>query len=145
MEQYKRQDKITTWMVIAKEVSKQSHDSQTQHGTVLVKNNRIIATGYNGFVSGAPDEELPNVRPDKYAHIIHSEINAIINAAKEGISVDGATLVCTGYPCLECTKALIQAGITKWILGGTPHIESIETREIRTWYLSYFKVEVQNI
>lgn len=142
---YQRQDKITTWMNIAKEVAKQSHDSQTQHGAVLIKNNRIVATGYNGFVSGALDDQLPNVRPDKYAHIIHSEINAIINAAKEGISIDGATLICTGYPCLECTKALIQAGITKWILGGVPHIESVEIRKIRTWYLSFFKVEIQNV
>ena len=139
---YSRLDKHETFLEIAKIISKRSHDAQTQHGCVIVKEGRIIGTGFNGFLSKAPDDVLPNIRPEKYAHIIHSEPNAIYNCAKEGVSVKGAIAYIAGMPCLECTKMLIQCEITEWHIGNVGHQSTDKIDELRDWYINYFGVKI---
>lgn len=104
-------------MDIAEAVSAKSHDEQTKVGGVLVKNDTgvIVATGYNGFVRGAPDDVLPKTRPEKYEFMVHCEENIIASAAKNGINVSDCTLVITMSPCQRCLRLMWQAGVTEVI------------------------------
>ena len=83
--------------------------------TLVNKDNRIVSTGYNGSVAGNPHcDEVGHVLRDGHCiATIHAEMNALLYCAKEGISVKGATAYITHFPCLNCAKALIQAGIAK--------------------------------
>lgn len=83
-------------------------------GCVIVNDdNRIVSSGYNGSISSMPhcDEIGHTMRDGHCIATIHAEINALIYCAKEGISVKNCTAYVTHFPCLNCTKALIQAGI----------------------------------
>ena len=91
--------------------SARSHDDQTQCGAVLVKDRRIISTGYNGFVSGIDDSVLPRVRHEKYPFMIHAEANAVYNAAKNCASTLESTCYVTATPCLNCLQMLYQCGV----------------------------------
>lgn len=112
-----RPSKNQNYMDIAETIAERSHDSQTKVGAVLVNNasGAIVATGYNGFVRGAPDDILPTTRPDKYEYIVHAEQNLICNSAKHGISMNNCSLVCTLSPCKLCMRMLLNCGITKVI------------------------------
>lgn len=80
-------------------------------GCVLVKDNRLISMGYNGFLAGTEHRSI--VRYGHEQATIHAEINAITDAAKRGVSIDGAEAYITHYPCLNCFKALASSGIKK--------------------------------
>lgn len=85
-------------------------------GCVLVNSeNRIVSTGYNGSIAGNPhcDEVGHTMRDGHCIATIHAEMNALLYCAKEGISTKGCICYVTHFPCLNCTKALIQAGISK--------------------------------
>ena len=71
--------------------------------------NRIIAAGYNGFLPGAPHESC--VRDNHEMATVHAEQNAISDAARRGVSVNGATAYITHFPCINCAKILAAAGI----------------------------------
>jgi dCMP deaminase len=82
----------------------------------MVKDRRIISTGYNGLPASLSDSlDRYNDRDFKLATIIHAEKNAIFNAAKNGSSSEGATAYVTWPPCSQCASALIQAGVEKVI------------------------------
>lgn len=110
-----RPSKLQNFMDTAKVIAQRSHDAETKVGAVLINNesNAIIATGFNGFVRGAPDDILPNTRPDKYEYILHAEQNLIANCARHGISMNNSTLICTLSPCKLCMRMLLNAGIKK--------------------------------
>lgn len=112
-----RPTKVQNYMDVATTIAQRSHDAETKVGAVLVKNDSgaIIATGFNGFVRGAPDDILPNTRPDKYEYIVHAEQNLICNSAKHGISMNNCSLICTLSPCKLCMRMLLNCGITKVI------------------------------
>lgn len=112
-----RPSKISNYMEIAETVAKRSHDAETKVGSVLIKasNHTLVSTGFNGFVIGAPDDKLPNTRPEKYKYIQHSELNLIANCAKNGISTNDCYVVCTMSPCEQCTRLLVNSGIRKVI------------------------------
>ena len=99
---------------IAHEVSSWSHDPGTKVGCVLVSNKRILSVGYNGFPANISDslERYAN-RDFKLAAVVHSEANAILNAAKNGATTEGSTAYVTFPPCSQCAAALIQAGVSK--------------------------------
>ena len=103
----------TSFLLSAALWSKRSHDSQTQCGAVLVKDKRIISTGYNGFISGIDDSVLPRERPEKYPFMIHAEANAVYNAAKNGVSTVDSDCYVTAVPCLSCLQMLHQCGIKR--------------------------------
>ena len=92
-----------------------SKDPNTQVGACIVsKENKILSMGYNGLPIGCSDDDFPWEREGdelntKYPYTTHSELNAILNY--RGGSLDGATLYVTLFPCNECAKAIIQAGI----------------------------------
>lgn len=119
----KRNDYITWdeyFMGLAIMASKRSKDPSTQVGACIVDgDNNILSLGYNGAPIGYPDDEFPwerkaeDVTNTKYPYVCHSELNAILNAARLGVKLKGGTLYVTLFPCNECTKALIQAGIKK--------------------------------
>lgn len=110
-----RPSKLQTYMDVADVVKARSHDAETQVGAVLVNNKTgaIMATGFNGFVRGANDAQLPNRRPDKHDYMIHAEVNLICNCARHAISTADCTLICTMSPCVDCMRQAFQAGITK--------------------------------
>lgn len=112
-----RPSKNQNYMDIAQTIAARSHDAETKVGAVLVNNSSgaIVATGYNGFVRGAPDSILPNTRPEKYEYILHAEQNLIANSARHGISMNDCTLVCTLSPCKVCMRMLYNCGITEVI------------------------------
>ena len=99
---------------IAREVAGWSKDPGTKVGAVLVSERRIIATGYNGFPQNISDSiERYADREVKLAYTVHAEVNAILNAAKSGATTDSSTLYVTFPPCVRCSSAVIQAGITR--------------------------------
>ncbi|CAK1225251.1 deoxycytidylate deaminase [Fructobacillus evanidus] len=84
-------------------------------GAILVKDHRIIASGYNGAVSGTPHcTEVGDYIVDGHCiRAVHAEQNALMQAASMGIAVEGSEVYVTDVPCVQCTKLLLQAGITK--------------------------------
>ena len=99
---------------IAREVQSWSKDVGTKVGSVLVKDRRIVASGFNGFPANLSDDlERYLDRDFKLSVVIHAEKNAIFNAAKNGTTTEGATIYVTWPPCTQCASALIQAGISE--------------------------------
>lgn len=109
--------------------AKRSKDPNTQVGACIVDGqNRILSTGYNGFPRGCSDDEFPwnrdeGVGETKYPYVVHAELNAILNT--RGKSLAGSRLYVSLFPCNECAKAIIQAGITEVVYlsdkyNGTP-------------------------
>ena len=103
------------FLEMAKLVSSWSKDPSTQVGAIAVKNRTVIAQGYNGFPRGMSDHELYYLnRAIKYKRIVHAEMNAIYNAAENGVSLKNSTIYVIGLPiCHDCAKGLIQAGISR--------------------------------
>lgn len=103
---------------MARLVSEMSKDPSTKIGAVLVKDRRVIATGYNGFPRGIADDERLNDRAVKYELVVHAEMNCLLQAGPEA---DGATLYGFGYaaaPCRNCGKHIIQAGVARVVFSG---------------------------
>ena len=78
-------------------------------GCLLVKENRIISAGYNGFLAGLPHESI--VVNNHEQNTVHAEQNAISDCAKRGVNTNGSTAYITHYPCINCAKILLAAGI----------------------------------
>ena len=109
----KRIDWDQYFMIQAAILASRSTCNRLSVGAVLVRDKRIIAGGYNGSVSGDAHciDEGCYLRDGHCVRTIHAEMNAILQCAKFGISTDGASLYVTDFPCLQCTKSLLQAGI----------------------------------
>ncbi len=95
-------------------------------GAVIVKNKRILTTGYNGAPAGIQScmekgecmrrkLDIPSGTRHELCYAIHAEQNAIIQAAKLGLSIDGATMYCTHQPCVICAKMIVNSGIRRVI------------------------------
>jgi dCMP deaminase len=101
---------------MAQQVSLWSKDRSTKVGAVVVKDRRVVATGYNGFPEGVNDlVEERHGRPAKYLYTEHAERNCVFQAARQGVSLEGATLYLNyaPMPCADCTRAVIQSGIDR--------------------------------
>lgn len=114
----KRKDYISWdeyFMGVSKLSGMRSKDPNTQVGACIVSDdNKILSMGYNGFPNGCDDDNFPWDREGdflntKYAYVTHSELNAILNY--RGGSLEGTKLYVSLFPCNECAKAIIQAGI----------------------------------
>lgn len=102
------------FMEITELVASRSTCDRAWVGCILVNDdNRIVSSGYNGSISGNShcDDVGHTMRDDHCIATIHAEMNALLYCAKEGIPVKGCAAYVTHFPCLNCTKALIQAGI----------------------------------
>jgi len=100
---------------LAKHISDWSKDPSTKVGCVVVGEDREVrSTGFNGFPRGIEDTaERLNDREQKYPMICHAEENAIMHAARIGISLKGCTAYVTWPPCSRCARSLIQAGVAE--------------------------------
>jgi dCMP deaminase len=106
---------------LAEEVSTWSKDPSTVVGCVLVKNRRVVSTGYNGFPKDLSDsfDRLID-REQKYEMTVHAEVNAVTTAALHGVSTENCTAYVTFSPCSRCAAVLINAGITSvYVSGGS--------------------------
>lgn len=112
-------DERITWekyfMLQAIMLAARSTCTRLHVGAVVVKDGRIIASGYNGSVSCTPHcTEVGDLLVDGHCiRAVHAEQNALMQLAKMGISADGAQVFVTDFPCVHCTKLLLQAGVTK--------------------------------
>ena len=88
-------------------------------GAVLVRDRMILSTGYNGSIRGMPHctEEGHMMENDHCVATIHAEVNAILQAARNGISIDKSTVYVTASPCWNCFKALMNSGVTRICFG----------------------------
>jgi dCMP deaminase len=94
-------------------ISCRSSCSRLHVGCVLVCDNRIISAGYNGFLPGATHQSIV-INEGSHSHeqaTVHAEQNAIVDCANRGVSTAGATAYITHYPCINCFKILVAAGI----------------------------------
>jgi dCMP deaminase len=140
------------FLTIASAVSKKSNCLSVQRGCIVVKEKQILSTGYNGPPTGYPHCDEPDYRKElfhlmdrtlkeetdgkcprrvagfrsgeglAYCSASHAEANAIVSAAKYGISVKGGTMYCNfkEIPCRECAKLIVNSGIIRVVLSGEP-------------------------
>ncbi len=96
---------------IVQVTAKRSPCERLQVGCLLVKDNRIVSQGYNGFLPGCEHQSI--VRDGHEQATVHAEQNAISDCAKRGVSCEDCTAYITHYPCIICCRILLAAGITK--------------------------------
>jgi len=120
------------FMGIALLSAKRSKDPNTQVGACIVnQDNRIVGIGYNGFPRGCSDEQLPwereaeNRNDTKYPYVVHAEVNSIVNSTG---NLTGATLYVALFPCNECAKMIIQAGIKKIVYLSDKYAQTDSTK-----------------
>lgn len=122
---------------IASIVATRSTCLRNHVGSVIVKNKRILSTGYNGAPSGMEHcldigcvrdlENIPSGTRHEKCRAVHSEQNAIIQAAIHGVSIEGATIYCTHQPCILCAKMIINANIKRVVYrNGYPDEDSLK-------------------
>jgi len=114
------------FILIANLVKQRSTCLRRQVGALIVKDQRILATGYNGAPAGLrhcsevgclrEQAEVPPGERHELCRGIHAEQNAIVQAAAFGVSIKGSTLYCTHFPCVLCTKMIINAGIKRLVV-----------------------------
>ena len=101
------------FMSIALLASQRSPCQRLHVGSVIVKNNRLISMGYNGFIPGAP--HISRVKDNHEQSIIHSEVNALVDCAKRGTSLLGSKIYVTHYPCVNCFRSIAACEIKEVI------------------------------
>ena len=107
------------FMSIAQVVATRSTCPRKYVGAVIVRNRTILSTGYNGSIRGMPHcSDVGHMMEDGHCvATIHAETNAIIQAARNGVMIDGATNYVTASPCWNCFKQLANAGIVRIVYG----------------------------
>ena len=107
------QDERPSWREYFKEIvnitSKRSSCERLHVGCLFVKDNRIVAQGYNGYIAGRPHEMI--VKDNHNIATIHAEQNTITDCAKRGVSSKECTAFITHYPCYNCMKLMVSCGI----------------------------------
>ena len=94
---------------IVQVTSKRSPCHRLQVGCLLVKDNRIVSQGYNGFLPGCPHNSI--IKNNHEQATVHAEQNAICDCAKRGVSCEDSIAYITHYPCIICTRLLLASGI----------------------------------
>jgi len=127
------QDTRPTWdeyfMKITRDVSERATCVKRKVGAIIVKDNRILSTGYNGAPKGMKHCEevgclrkemsVPSGQRHELCRGLHAEQNAIIQAAVHGVKIDGSTMYCNYQPCVICVKMMINAGIKRLVFSGS--------------------------
>ena len=129
-----KRENYITWdeyfMGVAMLAARRSKDPNTQVGACIVSpDNIIISTGYNGLPNGCSDDEYPWEREgeeNKYPYVVHAELNAILNA--NGRDLRGSRLYVALFPCNECAKAIIQAGVKEVLYLSDKYASTAATR-----------------
>ncbi len=107
------------FMQIARVVATRSTCDRKNVGAVVVRDRMILSTGYNGSMRGAPHcDEIGHMMEDGHCvGTIHAEMNAILQAARNGVQIEGAELYTTASPCWNCFKCIVNAGIQRIYFG----------------------------
>jgi dCMP deaminase len=118
-EERPRADWDTYFMNIAREVATRSTCSRKHVGALIVRNRNILSTGYNGSIRGLPhcDEIGHDLLNGHCVRTVHAEANAIIQAARHGVAIEGADIYTTASPCWECFKLIANSGIRRIFYG----------------------------
>lgn len=110
------------YLELAQHISKWSKDPSKQIGAIVIGSaGQVLAQGYNGFPRGIADHKSDYAnREIKYTKVVHAEMNAIYNASRTGVSLEGSTMYVYGLPvCHECAKGIIQVGIKHVVMRKT--------------------------
>ena len=141
-----------TWdeyfMNLAITVSERGTCDRAYVGCVIVnEDNRIVTTGYNGSIKGNPhcDDIGHTMRDGHCIATIHAEMNALLYCAKEGISVKGCKAYVTHFPCLNCTKSLIQAGIKEIYYREAYRVDEYAIELLKRNKIRYEKIELPDL
>lgn len=117
---------------IAYEVATRGTCDRKHVGCAIARDNRLLVTGYNGAISGMPhcDDIRHHIHDGGCIRAVHAEINALMQAARNGVRIDGATSYATMYPCWPCFRALVQSGVKRFVYAepyrtntGSGHVE----------------------
>ncbi len=111
-----RRDWNRYFMDIARVVASRATCDRKKVGAVIVKDKTILSTGYNGSIRGLPHCDDVGHDMDEGGHCVrtvHAEANAIVQAARHGVAIDGATIYVTASPCWNCFKLIANAGIKR--------------------------------
>lgn len=114
-----RTDWDSYFMEIARVVSSRATCDRKHVGAAIVRDRMILSTGYNGSIRGLPhcNETGHMMEDDHCVATIHAEANALIQAARNGVAIDGATIYTTASPCWPCFKLIANAGIRRIVFG----------------------------
>lgn len=125
----KRPDWDEYFLKLAMLASERATCPRMHCGCVIVKHKHVIATGYNGSIPGDDHcEDVGCLMVDNHCvRTVHAEMNALLQAAKRGHGVDGATAYVTNMPCTHCSKALIAAGVKRVVIFSDYHDTMAET------------------
>jgi dCMP deaminase len=130
------------WNAYFKEIvevtAKRSPCDRMKVGCLLVKDNRIISQGYNGFLPGCPHQSI--VRNNHEQATIHAEQNAICDCAKRGVSTIDCVAYITHYPCIICMRLLLASGIQK-----VYYLQDYKNDELVTFFANLKNVELHKI
>jgi len=118
--------------------AKRSPCERLQVGCILVKNNRIISQGYNGFLPGCPHES--KIRDGHEQATVHAEQNAVTDCANRGVSTNDAIAFITHYPCINCMKILCASGIKE-----IKYIEDYNNDELVKYFSIVSNIKLQQI
>jgi len=148
-----RPDWHTYFMKMAYLVSERSTCLRRQVGAVLVRNNQIISTGYNGAPKGVPHcsqtgclreiNSVPSGERHELCRGVHAEQNAIIQAAVNGVSIANAELYCTNQPCSICAKMIINSEI-KTIIVSEIYEDKLATTLLEEASVNVFHFDMEN-
>lgn len=138
-----RPDWDSYFMKIAYAVSERSTCDRAYVGCVLVLEKRILTTGFNGSPAGLSHcDEIGHLIVEGHCvRTIHAETNAIIQAALHGVSTRGCTCYVTHFPCINCTKALINAGVTRLIYNVAYRLDENALEFLRTANIEVCKLD----
>ena len=116
------------YIKLADYIAQWSKDT-THVGAVIVKNDSVISMGFNGLPCGCVDDERRYERPAKYEWMVHAEEAAILNAAKNGISLKGSTIYINWFPCARCAGMIVNSGISKLCCDKIPDYNDVRYGE----------------
>tara|TARA_Y100001970_G_C14249837_1_gene870995 strand:- start:3399 stop:3812 length:414 start_codon:yes stop_codon:yes gene_type:complete len=136
--EYVRPDWNTYFKDIVQVTAKRSPCTRLHVGCLLIKDNRIISQGYNGFLPGCPHKSI--IRDNHEQATIHAEQNALCDCAKRGVSSNDCIAYITHYPCLICTRLLIASGITKIY-----YINDYKNDELVEHFLNQKNIQIEKI
>jgi dCMP deaminase len=123
---------------IVQVTAKRSPCSRLHVGCLLIKDNRIISQGYNGFLPGCPHKSI--LRDNHEQATIHAEQNALCDCSKRGVSSNDCIAYITHYPCLICTRLLIASGIKKIY-----YINDYKNDDLVEYFLNQKNINIEKI
>ena len=123
---------------IVQVTSKRSPCHRLKVGCLLVKDNRIISQGYNGFLPGCIHKSV--VRDGHEQATVHAEQNALCDCAKRGVSCSDSIAYITHYPCIICTRLLLASGITE-----IKYIENYKNDDLVSYFCNQLNVNISKI